>query len=409
MLGSQSTVRADYRAAVLADGPIGYWSLDEGSGTAQNLGSLGATANGEYIGEEREVIDGPDLPGMPANNKAMNLTRPNEDGSETPLDVTSGVTVEESILSELTAFTLEGWIRPSEADLSNRAGLFGQDNAIEFGFIGANDLHFWAELPGGGDIHINAPYEFENDEWHHLAVTSDGATGEVFLYLDGEEVALTFNNSQPLEDLGKDSFGVSDNPFNIGAVPGFGADRQYAGGFDEVAAFDKYLTAEQIMAHYQAAQEAGGLLGDFDNSGVLDAPDVNQLTTEIASGANNPSYDVTNDNLVNGNDLTVWVKDLKHTWIGDADLNGEFNSGDLVGVFTVGKYETGSAATWTEGDWDGNGRFNSTDFVAAFTDGGYELGPRPAAAVAAIPEPASVTLLVIGVVAWFGCRRRVAS
>jgi hypothetical protein len=347
---------------------------------------------------------------MPANNKAMYLTRSNEDGTTTPLDEASGVTVVEPILDERTAFTLEGWINPFEAELSTRAGLFGQDNAIEFGFIGANDLHFWAELPGGGtqaDVHINALYDFDNNEWHHLAVTADGTTGDVFLYIDGEEIELSQNNSLALEDIGVDSFGVSGNPFNIGAVPGFGDDRQYAGGLDEIAVFDKYLTDEQIMAHYQAALEAGGLLGDFDNSGALDAPDIDQLTAEVASGANNAAYDVTSDSLVNANDLTVWVKDLKNTWIGDANLDGEFNSSDLVSVLASGTYEADVDSVWTTGDFNGDRRTNSSDLVAALADGGYELGPR--AAVANVPEPTSVTLLTIGVVAWLAGRRRLVT
>ena len=49
---------------------------------------------------------------------------------------------------------------------------------------------------------------------------------------------------------------------------------------------------------------------------------------------------------------------------------------------------------WSEGDWNGDGRFNSTDFVVAFTDGGYEAGPRNA--VAAVPEPGSLMLVLLG-------------
>ncbi len=83
--------------------------------------------------------------------------------------------------------------------------------------------------------------------------------------------------------------------------------------------------------------------------------------------------------------------------------SGEFNSADFVQVFQAGKYETDLAAGWDEGDWDGNGDFDSSDFVVAFTDGGYEQGPRTD--MAAVPEPAAWTLLVIGVVFWlFGPR-----
>jgi hypothetical protein len=399
-----STGRAGYREAVLADGPIGYWTLDEGEGTAVNLGSLGVTANGEYFGEDREVDPGPGLPGFPAGNAAMRLTRFNEDGSETPIDVASGVTVEEPILDGLTAFTLEGWINPSEAENSNRSGLFGQDNTLEFGFIGANNVHFWAELPGGGDIHTNSIYEYDNDEWHHIAMTGDGVEGEIFLYIDGEEVDFTdVSVDLVLEDLGKDSYGVSGLPFNIGGGAIFGADRQYAGALDEIAAFDKYLTQEQIAAHYQAALEPGGITGDFDNSGVLDAPDIDDLTVQVAGGQNPKPYDLNADDLVNDGDIKVWVKDLFKSWIGDADLNHEFNSSDLVQVLASGTYEAGIDSAWTSGDFNGDRRTNSSDLVAALADGGYEQGQPPA--TAAVPEPAGFALLLAGVIC-LACRRR---
>ncbi|MCA9151098.1 MAG: hypothetical protein KDA92_17425 [Planctomycetales bacterium] len=100
----------------------------------------------------------------------------------------------------------------------------------------------------------------------------------------------------------------------------------------------------------------------------------------------------------------AYVHDVAKTWMGDSNLDGEFNSSDLVAVFTVGKYETGEAATWASGDWSGDGVFNSSDFVTAFSDGGYEQGPR--AAVAAVPEPASIILAGCGLLALLRFRRK---
>ena len=82
------------------------------------------------------------------------------------------------------------------------------------------------------------------------------------------------------------------------------------------------------------------------------------------------------DGGVSAEDHRSWVKDLKHTWFGDADLNNEFNSNDFVRVFQAGKYEQGwldrwgniqgETAGWSEGDWNGDGVFDSNDFVTAF-------------------------------------------
>jgi hypothetical protein len=52
----------------------------------------------------------------------------------------------------------------------------------------------------------------------------------------------------------------------------------------------------------------------------------------------------------------------------DVNLDGAFNSSDLVHLFQVGRYETAQSATWSEGDWDGNGRFDSSDLVLALAE-----------------------------------------
>ncbi|MCA9172453.1 MAG: hypothetical protein KDB23_32535, partial [Planctomycetales bacterium] len=127
------------------------------------------------------------------------------------------------------------------------------------------------------------------------------------------------------------------------------------------------------------------LLGDFDGDSLLTVSDLDSLTELILSGENVDDFDLNDDALVDAQDREFWLHDLKNTYFGDADLNGEFNSGDLVSVFQTGKYETGTDATWAEGDWNGDVTFSSSDLVLAFQDGGYEQGPR--AAVSAVPEP----------------------
>jgi hypothetical protein len=138
----------------------------------------------------------------------------------------------------------------------------------------------------------------------------------------------------------------------------------------------------------------GGVVGDFNNNGILDSGDIDDLTQQSAGGQNPTAYDLNNDMLVNEADVTVWVKDLFKSWIGDANLDKEFNSTDLVDVLASGTYEAEVASVWTSGDFNGDGRTNSTDLVAALADGGYEQGPPPA--VAAVPEPSGLGLLLIG-------------
>ncbi len=146
------------------------------------------------------------------------------------------------------------------------------------------------------------------------------------------------------------------------------------------------------------------LPGDFDEDGDLDVDDIDLLNAELKSGNVNPAFDVNGDGEVNKSDLVFFVEDESrlNTWVGDANLDGEFNSGDLVDVFVAGLYETGMAAGWQEGDWNGDGVFDSGDFVDAFVSGGYELGPRGQPEGEMVPEPSLKLLLICGLLA--ACR-----
>ena len=101
-----------------------------------------------------------------------------------------------------------------------------------------------------------------------------------------------------------------------------------------------------------------------------------------------------------------WIEELKTTYFGDANLDGEFNSSDFISVLIVGEYEDGIPANsgWADGDWNGDKDFSSSDFILALTGGGYEMGPRAAAAV--VPEPGTVLGMIMGGLVVFLAGRR---
>jgi hypothetical protein len=145
--------------------------------------------------------------------------------------------------------------------------------------------------------------------------------------------------------------------------------------------------------------------GDFNGNGALDADDIDLLTTEVNAGDNDPAFDLDGDGLVTQMDRDVWVNDLRGTYYGDSDLDGEFNSSDFVFVFQAGQYEDNEPgnSTWATGDWNGNTEFDSSDFVTAFQAGGFEQGPR--AAVSSVPEPSSSLLGFLALVGLIPLRR----
>ena len=146
------------------------------------------------------------------------------------------------------------------------------------------------------------------------------------------------------------------------------------------------------------------LNGDFNGNGVLDSGDIDDLTQQSAFGTNPGPYDLNADALVDATDINIWIEDLQNSWIGDANLDGEFNTSDLVQVLAAGTYEQDVAAVWTTGDFTGDGRADSSDLVAALSGGGYEAGTK--AAVAAVPEPSAFVLILMGTLAAFGSARR---
>ncbi len=143
-----------------------------------------------------------------------------------------------------------------------------------------------------------------------------------------------------------------------------------------------------------------GVKGDFNGDNVLDSEDIDLLTTAVVMTPTDLTFDLNDDEVVTDADVEVWVKNLRKTWVGDANVDGEFNTKDLVDVLTVGKYETGEFAVWSEGDWNADGKFGTSDFVAALIDGGYDLGERNE--VAAVPEPGAWVLCLVatGLCCW---------
>ena len=143
-------------------------------------------------------------------------------------------------------------------------------------------------------------------------------------------------------------------------------------------------------------------LADVDNDGATTAADLDAIAAAIRNGTTDASVDMNGDGTTDATDHLIWVEALNHTFLGDSNLDGEFNSSDLVTIFRAAEYEddVDGNSTWAEGDWNGDGDFNTSDLVAAFASGGFEQGPRGGPAVATVPEPCGIAgplaVLVLG-------------
>jgi len=138
------------------------------------------------------------------------------------------------------------------------------------------------------------------------------------------------------------------------------------------------------------------LLGDFDNNGLLDAMDIDLLSAAV--GGTDVSFDLNSDGLVTSEDRTVWVEDLSGTFFGDADLNQSVDFADFLALSA----SFGEQAGWAGGDFDGSGDVAFADFLMLSSN----FGNTASSNVSAVPEPATLPMILFGLLGFAGFRRR---
>ena len=153
-------------------------------------------------------------------------------------------------------------------------------------------------------------------------------------------------------------------------------------------------------------------IGDFDDcdlnaDGSCDVIDIDTLRRH---GIFRSAFDLDKDGELGVFDRVIWVNDRMNTTFGDADLDGQFDSGDLTLVFQSGRYdlEASDQTGWKEGDWNGDFRFDSSDLTMAFQGGNYESRDNGAIGLPAdanVPEPQTVCWSVLGMLSLFMSRR----
>ncbi len=142
-----------------------------------------------------------------------------------------------------------------------------------------------------------------------------------------------------------------------------------------------------FAASWQAATPTPGQVdsrsGDLNNDGIINIQDVNLLTAGVRSGQSQWDWD--RNGVVDAGDAHAFVRSYFGSGPGDANLDGQFDSRDIVSVFQRGQYEDNvpGNSTWDSGDWNVDGEFTTSDLVAAFQSGGYVAAASPSVAARA--------------------------
>ena len=98
------------------------------------------------------------------------------------------------------------------------------------------------------------------------------------------------------------------------------------------------------------------------------------------------------DGTVDTSDIHYWVTDLKSTWIGDANLDGQVDASDLNALAL--NWRSTTATGWAMGDFNGDEKTDAADLDAIALNWRQSV---PAMASATVPEPSGFLLAVLGV------------
>jgi hypothetical protein len=376
----------DYASTVLEDAPFAYFRFEEPAGANELADSSG---NGNVGYEVNDVIFG----GAGIVGNAGEFI-----GSSS---IVTDLNFDPSI-DGLEKWTVETWFYTTgveEIDDPDNPGEFIEvvkDQQVYLaqkdgdGLGRSNVLISAQRQPGsfigGGTTNAIDPAEdpVAAETWYHFVMSVDNAEDELYFYVNGQPSELNpqFPGANGVESASGD--------WVIGSHKNQGV-QFFEGLLDEIAFYDFLLSEERILAHYEAATSAG-IPGDYDGDGQLTATDIDALSTAVRDGKSDGEFDLDGNGTVDPADRLFWVNELKVTYVGDSNLDLEFNSGDFVTVFTAGEYEDNveGNSTWATGDWNGDGDFSSSDFVLAFQQEGYEKGPRAGANT--VPEPGSTLM-----------------
>jgi hypothetical protein len=338
------------------------------------------------------------------------------------------------IISKLTNATVEGWVtiegEQSWARLFDFGSTLNGEELDEAGGGGEGQDYFMLSASRGTNISqqrfelrnndpdsggpdegtvgptqqiLDTEIPTELDEKFHFAAIYDGtgATSVLRQYRNGEFVGeqgvdIELQNINDVNNwLGRSNW---TNDANL------------QGSYDEFRIYDYVLSENEILGNVAAGPNTVNVRagGDLTGDGKIDAMDIDAIAAAVRTVSNDTKFDVNGDGQINDTDRRAYVRTTVRTWLGDSNLDKEFSSSDFVSVFIIGEYEDAIALNsgWADGDWNGDGDFSSSDFVAAFVEGGYEKGPL-AATPAGVPEPASLTLTLLGAMGlWHVSRRR---
>ena len=208
-------------------GLIAHWNLNETSGSVAD--DAGVAANdATYVSSPTLGVDGP---------------YPTSTGTAVELNGTSqSITSGQSLLNDLSEFTIMGWIRPDNT--TNDKSFFGQNDLIELGIdYASNQIDLWTAAGGSVSATVQLPY----GKWSHLAATGSGT--ELKIYVNGRELASGGSSTA--------SYGSNSYEFKIGEGVLDPSGDYFDGRIDDVRVYGRLLCPDEINGAYKEGRPSG--------------------------------------------------------------------------------------------------------------------------------------------------------
>jgi hypothetical protein len=281
--------------------PATYFRLNEPAPLpAMNYGTLGASATGTLEFTTNDV-SGPTSAGFEATNMAVPVGLPTGTMNQPLGWVALG---NPSALSFSNQLSLEAWILPNAVQVdpatiisygpstpSDFPSFPGMQTGVELvtnelflGITNSATEYVFTYFDGTNYHGVDWPVgsDLTSNQWVHLVGTYDGATWS--LYRNGAQVTNTMDSVKHVT--------LSDSEWAIGCA-GYGWANNFAGSIDEVAIYNKALSATAINAHYGAAQGINASISISASAGQVSVSWTSG-TLQQASALTGPWADVLN-------------------------------------------------------------------------------------------------------------------
>lgn len=142
-----------------------------------------------------------------------------------------------------------------------------------------------------------------------------------------------------------------------------------------------------------------GLNCDLDGDGQCDLVDIEMLVDEIGSGGPAVEADITTWLTDASSSANPYLGGTKTFKLGDADLDGDVDSIDLG--LLLNNFNSTTNLDWMQGNMNGDGAIDSLDLGLLLNNFNF----TSATSAAAVPEPSSLSLVLLAMLGVFGRSR----